>query len=63
MRWHDLLGYFHTWSALHNHHEKYPEDVKKEEDPRFLEQDIMDNSEPAHPLAGWVLETHIGEYA
>ena len=50
MRWRDLLGYFRTWSALHNYHEKYPEDAKKEEDPRFLEQDIADSSEPGGEL-------------
>lgn len=50
MRWRDLLGYFRTWSALHNYHEKYPEDAKKEEDPRFLEQDIADSSEPSGEL-------------
>jgi hypothetical protein len=50
MRWRDLLGYFRTWSALHNYHEKYPEDARKEEDPRFLEQDIADSSEPGGEL-------------
>jgi len=50
MRWRDLLGYFRTWSALHNYHEKYPEDAKKEEDPRFLEQDVADSSEPGGEL-------------
>ena len=29
---------------------KYPEDAKKEEDPRFLEQDIADSSESADEL-------------
>jgi len=47
MRWRDLLGYFRTWSALHSYHEKYPGDMTKEEDPRFLEQDLADSSEPS----------------
>jgi len=34
------------WNALHNYHEKYPEDAKKEEDSRFLEQDIADRASP-----------------
>ena len=46
MRWRNLLGYFRMWNALHNYHEKYPEDAKKEEDPRFLEQDIADRASP-----------------
>ena len=50
MRWRDLLGYFRTWSALLNYHEKFPEDAKKEEDPRFLERDIADSSEPGGEL-------------
>lgn len=40
--WLDLLGYFRTWSALHSYHEAFPEDLKREEDTRFLEADLQD---------------------
>jgi len=43
-------GIFPSWSALLNYHEKFPEDAKKEEDPRFLERDIADSSEPGGEL-------------
>lgn len=40
MSWRNLLGYFRIASALHTHHDKHPEDLDSEEDPRFLEDDI-----------------------
>jgi hypothetical protein len=40
MRWRDLLGYFRTWSSLHKYHEVYPEDKKRKDDIRFLEEDL-----------------------
>jgi hypothetical protein len=40
MRWRDLLGYFRTWSSLHKYHEVYPEDKKRKNDIRFLEEDL-----------------------
>ncbi|KAH6909801.1 S-adenosyl-L-methionine-dependent methyltransferase [Coprinopsis sp. MPI-PUGE-AT-0042] len=40
--WLDLLGYLRTWSALHSYHEAFPEDLKREEDTRFLEEDLQD---------------------
>jgi hypothetical protein len=45
MRWRDLLSYFRTWSSLHTYHEKYPEDLKREDDTRFLEDDLKNSSE------------------
>ncbi|KAG5637411.1 hypothetical protein H0H81_004669 [Sphagnurus paluster] len=36
MRWRDLLGYFRTWSALQNYHERFPEDLDRV-DGRFPE--------------------------
>jgi hypothetical protein len=27
MQWSDLLAYFHSWSALHNYHRRFPEDL------------------------------------
>ncbi|KAF9531475.1 S-adenosyl-L-methionine-dependent methyltransferase [Crepidotus variabilis] len=50
MRWRDLLGYFQTWSALHTYHEKFPDDLKREEDTRFLEQDLASVSRLASSL-------------
>ena len=44
MSWRDLLGYFRTASALHTYHEKHPEDLNSEEDPRFLADDIKADS-------------------
>ena len=46
MTWRDLLSYFRTWSALHTYHEKYPDDLKQPADPRFLEEDLANSSEP-----------------
>ena len=40
MTWRDLLAYFRTWSALHNFHERFPEDKTSVEDTRFLEADL-----------------------
>ncbi|KAF5310041.1 hypothetical protein D9619_010280 [Psilocybe cf. subviscida] len=39
MRWRDLLGYFHTFSALHTYHERYPADLESPPDTRFAELD------------------------
>lgn len=46
MRWRDLLAYFRTWSSLHTYHERYPEDLKREEDVRFLQEDLATCTEP-----------------
>jgi len=40
MTWRDLLNYFRTMSALLSYHERFPEDLKAEEDARFLEEDL-----------------------
>jgi len=40
MRWRDLLAYFRTWSSLHAYHEKFPEDLQRGEDQRFLAADL-----------------------
>jgi hypothetical protein len=40
MTWRDLLGYFRTMTALLSYHERFPEDLKAEEDARFLEGDL-----------------------
>ncbi|KAF8900680.1 S-adenosyl-L-methionine-dependent methyltransferase [Gymnopilus junonius] len=50
MRWRDLLSYFRTWSALQTYHEKYPDDLKQPADPRFLEEDLANSSEPLDEL-------------
>ncbi|PPQ95788.1 hypothetical protein CVT26_015888 [Gymnopilus dilepis] len=52
MTWRDLLSYFRTWSALHTYHEKYPDDLKQPADPRFLEEDLANSSEPLDDLRG-----------
>ncbi|KAJ2956659.1 hypothetical protein NUW54_g14651 [Trametes sanguinea] len=31
LTWEELLGYFRTWSPLHTFHEKYPEDLQRED--------------------------------
>ncbi|KAF8191267.1 S-adenosyl-L-methionine-dependent methyltransferase [Pholiota molesta] len=49
MRWRDLLSYFRTWSSLHTYHEKFPEDLKREDDTRFLEDDLKNSSESEDP--------------
>jgi hypothetical protein len=40
MTWRDLLSYFRTMSALLSYHERFPGDLKAEEDKRFLEEDL-----------------------
>jgi len=40
MRWRDLLGYFRTWSPLHNFHERFPEDLDRI-DERFPEDTLV----------------------
>ena len=40
MTWRNLLNYFRTMSALLSYHERFPEDLKAEEDARFLEEDL-----------------------
>ncbi|KAF8885376.1 S-adenosyl-L-methionine-dependent methyltransferase [Gymnopilus junonius] len=50
MRWRDLLSYFRTWSALHTYHEKNPDDLKQPADPRFLDEDLANSSEPLDEL-------------
>ncbi|KAF8066526.1 S-adenosyl-L-methionine-dependent methyltransferase [Lyophyllum atratum] len=40
MRWRDLLGYLRTWSALHNFHERFPEDLERV-DERFPEDKVV----------------------
>ncbi|KAJ3502219.1 hypothetical protein NLJ89_g8987 [Agrocybe chaxingu] len=52
MRWRDLLGYLRTWSALHNYHDKYPNDLKANEDIRFLEEDLATGAEPFDDIRG-----------
>ncbi|KAG5644420.1 hypothetical protein DXG03_008515 [Asterophora parasitica] len=39
IRWRDLLGYFRTWSALQNFHERFPEDLDRV-DERFPEDKL-----------------------
>ncbi|KAF5372351.1 hypothetical protein D9615_009267 [Tricholomella constricta] len=41
MRWRDLLGYFRTWSALQNYHERFPEDLNRV-DERFPEDKLVE---------------------
>lgn len=43
-RWIDILAYMRTASALHSYHERFPEDLHKPDDSRFLEQDLADVS-------------------
>ena len=31
MTWTDMMGYLRTFSSLHNYHEQYPEDLKRED--------------------------------
>ena len=31
MTWTDLMGYFRTFSSLHNFHEQYPQDLRRED--------------------------------
>ncbi|KAF8962067.1 S-adenosyl-L-methionine-dependent methyltransferase [Flammula alnicola] len=52
MKWRDLLAYFRTWSSLHTYHERYPDDLKKEEDTRFLKEDLLHGLEPKDELQG-----------
>ncbi|KAF9042958.1 hypothetical protein BJ165DRAFT_1405370 [Panaeolus papilionaceus] len=52
MRWRDLLAYFRTWSSLHTYHERYPEDLKREEDVRFLQEDLATCTEPQDDIRG-----------
>ncbi|TFK23849.1 S-adenosyl-L-methionine-dependent methyltransferase [Coprinopsis marcescibilis] len=40
--WLDLLHYLRTWSALHSYHERFPDDLEREDDSRFLDQDMED---------------------
>lgn len=44
MRWRDLLGYFRTWSALQNFHERFPEDLERV-DERFPEDQIIQSAQ------------------
>jgi len=46
MSWRDLLSYFRTWSALHTYHETFPDDLKHDEDARFLTEDLAAALEP-----------------
>ncbi|PPR00682.1 hypothetical protein CVT24_000970 [Panaeolus cyanescens] len=52
MRWLDLLGYFRTWSSLHTYHEHYPEDLSREDDARFLEEDLAACTENPDDVRG-----------
>ncbi|KAF9481760.1 S-adenosyl-L-methionine-dependent methyltransferase [Pholiota conissans] len=52
MRWRDLLTYFRTWSSLHTYHEKYPEDLKRPDDTRFLKEDLESSSGADDELRG-----------
>lgn len=40
MRGRGLLAYFRTWSPLLTYHEKYPEDLRRADDARFLAEDL-----------------------
>lgn len=39
LTWLELLAYLRSWSALHNYHERYPQDKESPADQRFLEED------------------------
>ncbi|EAU86635.2 hypothetical protein CC1G_07293 [Coprinopsis cinerea okayama7 len=52
--WLQLLGYLRTWSALHAYLERHSEDLKHEDDARFLQDDLNAIREMNHSREAYV---------